>query len=104
MSAHPKLDVPLADGNTTTAVGEIVQGVPRRSLHKHPFTRLRQWIAAELVADVPQSDAVCEFDCRRTQCSAGAWEVCDRRRSNANGELWPAREPSRRHVPEKALG
>jgi hypothetical protein len=36
-------------------------------------------LASQLVQDVPQEDALCEFDCRKRQCLAGEWESCPRR-------------------------
>jgi len=42
---------------------------------------------------VPEDIAVCEFDCRKSQCSYGEWASCDRRISGAAGELMPPRPP-----------
>lgn len=43
--------------------------------------------------DVPEGDALCEFDCRKLQCSVGEWEVCERRLQRASGELMPEKAP-----------
>jgi len=44
-----------------------------------PLARLWQWIHGQLVQDVPEDLAVCEFDCRKLQCTMGEWETCERR-------------------------
>ena len=50
---------------------------------------LWKWLSEQIVGDVPEGDAVCEFDCRNEQCLQGDWEGCDRRRNRAAGELMP---------------
>ncbi len=37
------------------------------------------WVSNVLVRPVPADQAVCEFDCRKTSCSQGEWETCERR-------------------------
>lgn len=32
-----------------------------------------------LIADVPEDIAICEFDCRKSQCTYGEWATCQRR-------------------------
>ena len=41
------------------------------------------------------SVGLCEYDCRRQQCTDEEWESCERRIQKAAGELWPGtqREP-----------
>lgn len=51
------------------------------------------WLRRQIVDDVPEGDAVCEFDCRKLQCNVGEWETCERRLRQAAGELMPSREP-----------
>ncbi len=51
--------------------------------------RLWQWLKGQIVQTVPEEDGVCEFDCRKQQCTEGEWEVCERRVQKAAGELWP---------------
>jgi len=51
------------------------------------------WLRRQIVDDVPEADAICEFDCRKSQCSVGEWETCERRLRQAAGELLPSREP-----------
>ena len=48
-----------------------------------------EWFRRQIVEDVPEGDAVCEFDCRKLQCRAGEWETCERRLQHAAGELMP---------------
>ena len=52
-------------------------------------TSFIQWCQTELVQEVPQEDALCEFDCRKLQCTQGEWETCDRRIRRAADELYP---------------
>jgi hypothetical protein len=47
------------------------------------------WLRRQVVDDVPQGEALCEFDCRKPQCTEGEWEVCERRLRRAAGELMP---------------
>jgi len=37
------------------------------------------WVGKQFVGEVPEDDAVCEFDCRQTRCREGEWEGCPRR-------------------------
>ena len=55
---------------------------------------LWEWLAQQFWRDVPEEDALCEFDCRKPQCHEGEWESCTRRLQRAAGELMPAKEPS----------
>lgn len=36
-------------------------------------------LQAGIVGDVPERDALCEFDCRKRQCTVGDWNTCERR-------------------------
>lgn len=38
-------------------------------------------IKINLVATVPDSDAVCEFDCSEVECTQDKWRVCENRLS-----------------------
>jgi hypothetical protein len=51
--------------------------------------RIWRWLRDEMVEDVPEDIAICEYDCRKRQCVMGEWEVCDRRLNQAAGELMP---------------
>lgn len=44
----------------------------------------------QIVAEVPDDLALCEFDCRESQCSWNEWVSCERRISKAAGELMPS--------------
>ena len=50
---------------------------------------LCDWIVGHVVRDVPEDVGLCEFDCRRPDCSAGELELCERRLCRAKGELMP---------------
>ncbi len=47
------------------------------------------WVLRQFAGDVPEDDALCEFDCRKPQCTEGEWETCARRSQRAAGELMP---------------
>ena len=51
--------------------------------------RLCRWLKEQMVKDVPPETALCEFDCRKPQCLEGEWAGCERRLSQAAGELMP---------------
>ena len=40
---------------------------------------LRNWVTDQIIQDVPGNIEACEFDCRKSQCTLGKWETCDRR-------------------------
>ncbi len=42
------------------------------------IARIKRWLRAQ-VQEVPESLAVCEFDCDRPDCRMGDWESCERR-------------------------
>ena len=45
------------------------------------FGTLRLWLKNQIVADVPPEVALCEFDCRKTECQFGEWVNCKNRLS-----------------------
>lgn len=49
--------------------------------------RLWTWLKAQYVAEVPEDIAVCEFDCRKTQCFYKQWTSCERRLSRSAAAL-----------------
>ncbi len=53
------------------------------------FRRLRRWVTNQMVQEVPGDIALCEFDCRKQQCTTKEWATCERRISGAAGELKP---------------
>jgi len=42
------------------------------------FGAFLQWLL-KFVPEVPDEIAVCEFDCRKTECLMGHWAQCERR-------------------------
>ena len=50
------------------------------------------WVGGQIVGEVPEDDAVCEFDCRKPQCTEREWENCPRRLQHAAGQLMPAKD------------
>jgi hypothetical protein len=54
-----------------------------------PVQRLVGFVKRNIVDDVPEEIALCEFDCRKGQCEQGEWVSCDRRVRKASGELFP---------------
>jgi len=41
--------------------------------------KLWRWIKNQMIQDVPEDDAVCEFDCPKGQCTVGEWKTCETR-------------------------
>jgi hypothetical protein len=53
-----------------------------------------QLVQNQIIQDVPEDIAICEFDCRTGQCTQSQWESCERRLNRAEGELMPSpKEP-----------
>jgi hypothetical protein len=52
---------------------------------------LWQWIKDEIVQDVPEEIALCEFDCNKAQCTQEQWLACSRRLAHAARKATPAR-------------
>jgi hypothetical protein len=48
---------------------------------------LWRWLQGQMVQDVPDSIAVCEFDCRSACCRRGEWEGCEHRLRDAAARL-----------------
>ena len=48
-----------------------------------------QWFRAQFVQEVPEESSLCEFECRKGQCTLDEWKSCARRLSKAAGELMP---------------
>jgi uncharacterized protein YecT (DUF1311 family) len=51
--------------------------------------RVGRWLRDQIVQEVPEDSAHCEFDCRKGQCMMEEWKSCDRRLNKATGELMP---------------
>jgi hypothetical protein len=52
--------------------------------------RTWRWVSDQFIQDVPEDSALCVFDCHKGQCTSKEWQTCERRLSNASGELMPA--------------
>jgi hypothetical protein len=64
--------------------------VPSSAKSDRIFSQLWQWVKEQIIQDVPEGVALCEFDCRKQQCRMQEWETCERRMNKATGELSPA--------------
>ena len=62
-----------------------------QTLHKKSW----QWLKNQIAQDVPASGGLCEYDCRKQQCTEEEWATCERRIQRAAGELWPETKPPR---------
>jgi len=54
------------------------------------LSRFRNWVKDQIVADVPEDLAICEFDCPQSQCCSSNWITCQLRITKGAGELRPA--------------
>ena len=45
------------------------------------------WLKAQWVSEVPEDLAICEFECRKSQCSSDDWARCVRRVCNTPESL-----------------
>jgi hypothetical protein len=59
--------------NNSTAL----QVIPEATL----FDRGWRFLIDHLIQEVPDSIAVCEFDCRETDCTVERWASCERRKN-----------------------
>ena len=50
---------------------------------------LQRLVKDHIICEVPGDIYLCEYDCRRLQCTAGEWATCERRLGAAAGELMP---------------
>ncbi len=69
-----------------------MSGIPARTgtmRWSRPFRRVWRYLSDQVVQDTPEDDALCEFDCRKEQCTLGEWKTCERRLQRAAGELMP---------------
>jgi hypothetical protein len=53
------------------------------------YRKFLQWLKGQIAQDVPEADGLCEYDCRKLQCTEEEWATCERRIHKAAGELWP---------------
>ena len=52
---------------------------------KQGVRRAKHWLNEQIIQDVPEDIALCEFDCRKGQCRMGEWESCERRIQDLQG-------------------
>ena len=65
--------------------------------HSTPWgtvTRFWEWVKHQIVQEVPEDIALCEYDCHKQQCTGSEFETCDRRLTRAAGEFMPDRGES----------
>jgi hypothetical protein len=53
--------------------------VTRKQDRQARIHKVRQWLKAQLIQDVPEDIAACEFECRKIECRQGDWETCENR-------------------------
>ena len=62
------------------------------SFSKRIADKAKRWFKVQLVEDVPDELARCEFGCRKLECRMGEWESCKRRIEEAQDiRDWKAR-------------
>jgi hypothetical protein len=64
-------------------------------VQKPEATRHRLWefVKRQIVDEVPEEFAICEFDCRRVLCMPDESNTCERRIQKGAGELFPLSSP-----------
>ncbi len=67
------------------------------------LVRLWRRLNDQIVGDVPEEIALCEYDCRKQQCTTDEWATCDRRLRRAAGELMPLRPGTKATDPKGQL-
>lgn len=55
----------------------------------HPFHGLLDFVKRQIVDEVPEDLAICEFECRRECCSEADWAACELRLRKGAGVLSP---------------
>jgi hypothetical protein len=80
MSALVVLNLPHVPG-----VNPIVPG--NRFERENPLLRMWQSVKRQIVDDVPEALATCQFDCGRSQCLLDAGLACERLSRKSAGEL-----------------
>jgi hypothetical protein len=43
------------------------------------FRRVWKFLKKQIVQDIPEEDAACEFDCHVNECTMGEWLTCEHR-------------------------
>ena len=60
---------------------------------RNPFKRLWKFVERQVIDDASEDFAICEFDCRKGQCTQAEWAACERRIRKGAGELFPGSRP-----------
>ena len=56
--------------------------------------KARAWLKDQVVQEVPDALALCEFGCHKSQCRMGKWANCERRLRNVKDlQDWRAANP-----------
>ena len=58
------------------------------------FQNVLEWSRGQFIGEVPEDSAICEFDCRKSECGEVEFQNCKRRLERAAGELMPAERSS----------
>ena|ERR1700689_378027 len=80
MSALVVLNIPQFPGVNPLAPKDRFTG-------GNPILRMWQSFKRQIVDDVPEAIATCQFDCPRAQCKQDEWHACERRIRISAGEL-----------------
>ena len=64
--------------------------------------RLWRRLVEEVVGEVPHGDALCEFDCPKTQCRTGEWATCKRRLAHTTQGVGPGADPEKKRDQTRA--
>ena len=51
------------------------------------ISRLQRWLTDQIIQDIPSDIAVCEYDCRKIQCTSVEWEACESRCAQPHNPL-----------------
>jgi hypothetical protein len=69
---------------------------------ERPSHEVKRWLKNQVIQEVPEDIALCEFDCRKPQCRMGEWETCERRLRSPSGNRPQATQRLGRSV-ERAM-
>ena len=69
----------------------VHNSAPPKSVIVSALHRLWRRLSNELYQYAPEAIALCEFDCRKAQCSGAEWASCERRLKEAAEGLAPGR-------------
>ena len=58
-----------------------------RFRREKPFLRMLKYVKRQIVDDVPEAIALCQFDCDRVKCLLDEGHACERQIHKSAGEL-----------------